>query len=185
MKCMVKPLEGFLVYLQHHKHVSINGGIFLAIKMCRAVIWYNIVKQRAIAIHLLCCKWGVCSIISEVRENIIDWMRFLFAPHLELFPFEECYHQRWIADEFFSNVHMKVILPQGMIKSPGVWVSRMQLNKSSQMLFFHNWPEQTLFNGCSSLIIHPGCMASVFVRVSCESPSQGADNCHFGSLLRV
>lgn len=32
MKCVVKPQEGFSVYMQHHKHVSTNGGIFLAIK---------------------------------------------------------------------------------------------------------------------------------------------------------
>lgn len=168
---MIKSQERFLVYLQHHKRVNINGGIFLVIKKCRAVIWYHVVKERAIIIHLLCCKWGVCSIISWSKGKYWPDEDSL-CPTPGAVSIWEVLHQCWIADEYFSNVHMKVILPQGMIKSPGVSVSRMQLNTSCQTLFFHNRPEQTLFYGCSSPIAHTGCMASVFVRVSCESPNQ-------------
>lgn len=45
VNCLVKPQEGFLVYWQHHKHLSVKGGVFLAIKKCRAVIVYQTVKR--------------------------------------------------------------------------------------------------------------------------------------------
>lgn len=44
VNCLVKPREGFLVYWQHHKRVSIKGGVFLAIKKYRAVIVDHTVK---------------------------------------------------------------------------------------------------------------------------------------------
>lgn len=45
LNCLVKPKEGFLVYWQNDKHVSVKGGVFLAIKKCRAIIVYRTVKR--------------------------------------------------------------------------------------------------------------------------------------------
>lgn len=58
VNCLVKPQEGFLVYWQHHKHLSVKGGVFLAIKKCRAVIVYQTVKRQSYAHPLTLLQLG-------------------------------------------------------------------------------------------------------------------------------